>query len=250
VGNTALIAGATGGIGRAVVQRLTADGWTVVAAVRDAAKLEAAALPPYVGDLTDPANCRAAVEHAMRVAGRLDALVNCVGASKPIDLLSLSAEDWGRFRSLNLDLAFFLSQAAARAMVAQGEGGAIIHFGSLSAHSGGANAAYAAAKAGIEGLTRHLARALAARGITVNAILPGTTDTGMVRGAFPAEVLAAFAKASPLGRLGRPEEVAHLVAMLLAPAGRYVTGAILPVTGGADLPGALSIPLASGDTQP
>ena len=127
-------------------------------------------------------------------------------------------------------------------MVRLGNGGRIINVSSIGWLSGGANAAYGASKAGIISLTYNMARSLGPHGITANAVTPGIIDTGMVRGAFPGDLFSALRRAAaartPLGRLGRPEDVAGVIHFLASDAANFITGAVIPVTGGMEiLPG-------------
>ena len=187
-------------------------------------------------------DCAALVDMATTGEGRLDVLVNCAGLSRSEPFLEQSPESWEEIRSVNLDGAFSISQAVARTMVRFGNGGRIINISSIGWLSGGANAAYGAAKAGIISLTYNMARSLGPHGITANTITPGIIDTGMVRGAFPGKLFSRLKRSAsartPLGRLGRPEDVAGVVHFLASDAAAFITGAAIPVTGGMEiLPG-------------
>lgn len=232
-----LLVGATGGIGSALARRLHAEGCRLVLAARDPGRLDtlgaelgAASFPL---DATEPAALDAAVARTLDLHGRLDAAVNCVGSIllKPAHLTT--PDEFAATLALNLGTAFHLVRAAARAMLPQGAG-CIALVSSAAAQRGLVNhEAVAAAKAGIEGLTRSAAATYARQGIRVNCVAPGLVRTPLARALVANEAVAkASAALHPLGRLGEADDVASALAWLLHPANRWVTGQVLGVDGG------------------
>lgn len=237
-GPVALVTGGTRGIGRAVTERLVADGWSVLATYRrddDAANALAAGLDRLVvrkADVAATADCEAAVAAAVGAFGHLDHLVGCAAISRDAPVADLRDEDWDAVLATNLSGAFRMARAALGAITASPRG-RIVTVSSVAATMGNAGqASYAAAKAGLLGLTRTLARELAPTGTTVNLVVPGPTrGTGMTADADPAFV-EAIERRIPLHRLGRPEEVAHAVRSLLDDLAAFTTGASVTVDGG------------------
>lgn len=241
-GRVALVTGAGQGMGRAVAVMLAERGAmvavndvnpetaaTVVAELRDRGA-EAIAVP---GDVTDAAAVRAMVDRTIAELGGLHILVNNAGVLRPTKVAEISEAEWDWVIAVNLKGTFLCSQAALPAMRAAGWG-RIINFSSTAGKNvstvGGAH--YTAAKAGILGFTRHLAKEVAADGITVNAVCPGLIDTEMVRATIDDAKVEAYARSFPIPRLGRPEEVADLVVFLASDRAAYITGASLDINGG------------------
>lgn len=240
-GRVALVTGASGGLGRAIALALAAEGAAVgvhYSAHRDRAEAlagvisEAGGRAAVVGgDLTDPATPARVVDETVAALGGLSILVNNAGVVRDTLILRMKDEDWDQVLSTNLTAAFRCTRAALRPMIRQ-RSGRIVNITSVAGQMGNAGQAnYAAAKAGLIGLTRATAREVASRGITVNAVAPGMIDVGITT-QVSAKVVQRFIDAVPLGRMGRAEEVAAAVVYLASDAAGYVTGQVLNVDGG------------------
>ena len=236
--HTALVTGASRGIGRAIALTLAQQGFRVVGTATSPAGAEAItdALAPLGGrglvlNVNDAPACEAAVDGLVREFGGLQVLVNNAGITRDTLAMRMKDEDWDAVLDTNLKAVFRMSRAVIRPMMKQ-RYGRIINITSVVGASGNAGQAnYAAAKAGVAGLTRALARELGSRQITVNCVAPGFIATDMTE-VLPEAHKAALLQQIPAGRLGTPEEVAHAVAFLASPLAGYVTGTELHVNGG------------------
>jgi len=234
----ALVTGASRGIGRAIALALASEGWRVVgtATTESGAAGITEALAAHGGrgialNVTDAAASQAAVDDIVAKEGGLHVLVNNAGITRDGLSMRMKDEDWDAVLDTNLKAVFRLARAATKPMMKQ-RSGRIINITSVVGASGNAGQAnYAAAKAGVAGLTRSLARELGSRGITVNCIAPGFIATDMTE-VLPEAQKAALLAQIPLGRLGAPEEIAAAVAFLASPGGAYITGTELHVNGG------------------
>jgi 3-oxoacyl-[acyl-carrier protein] reductase len=187
------------------------------------------------GDVRDRDLPAACIDTALKAFGRLDHLVTGAGASRPCPLVETEDEEWDRLVDINLSAVFRFSKAAARQMIVQDGGGAIVHISSIAHANGGADLANGSAKGAVATLTYGMAQQLGPHGIRVNAVAPGIIDTPMVRRAFADafdDLVAGARMRTPLGRLGEPEDVAEVIAFLLSSAAAFMTGALVPVTGG------------------
>jgi 3-oxoacyl-[acyl-carrier protein] reductase len=238
-GKVALVTGASRGIGRAVAARFALQGAVVVAAARgDHADACAAELrraghrAEAVGvDLTDTAAVEAIPAGIVSRHGRLDIVVSNAGIARDQLLVRMKRDDWDAVLATNLTATFVLLQAAIRPMLKQ-KFGRIIAVSSVVGQTGNAGQTnYAAAKAGLIGFAKALAREVASRNITVNVIAPGMIDTDMTR-AIHAKAHVDWAAQIPIGRLGSPEEIAAAACYLASDEASYITGHVLAVNGG------------------
>lgn len=231
-----LILGATGGVGSTLARHLVKQGASVALAGRDAERLEALGqeldAPTFTLDARDP---EAVVETAKAVqteAGQLGGIANCVGSLALLPAHRTSLDEWNDTLATNLTSAFGAVKAAATTM--RKTGGSVVLVSSAAAHTGMANhEAIAAAKAGVTGLMRAAASTYATYGIRVNAVAPGMTETPLTAALLEADATRKASTAlHPLGRLGRPEDIAGAIAFLLDPAQSWITGQELGVDGG------------------
>jgi len=236
-GRVALVTGAAQGMGAACARRLAAGRAEVVLFDRQkeplqqlAAELDGLSCP---GDVTSAADIDRAVAAAVERYGRLDILVNAAGIMLSTRFFDLEEDEFERVIAVSLKGSFLTSKAAARPM-RQRNFGRIVHFSSTAGRTvstlGGCH--YTAAKHGVLGLTRALAKELAPHGITVNAVCPGLIDTEMVRDIVTPERIAEYEENFPISRLGTPEEVAETVAFLTSEYAGYITGAPIDINGG------------------
>ena len=230
-GRLALVTGASRGIGRAIAAELAKQGATVIGT---ATSEEGAAKVPGIGrvlDVQDAAACDALIESVRKESGDILILVNNAAVTRDNLALRMKDAEWDAVVDTNLKAVFRLSRAVMRGMM-KARWGRIINITSVVGAAGNAGQSnYAAAKAGVVGMTKSLARELGGRGITANCVAPGFIDTDMTRALSEAQ-RAALLGQIPLGRLGAPEDVAWAVAYLASPAAAYVTGCVLHVNGG------------------
>jgi 3-oxoacyl-[acyl-carrier protein] reductase len=242
-GRRALVTGGSRGIGRAIALTLASRGAAVAvnyrsgeAAARevcDAIAAEGGTAFAVGFDVADPAACDAGVAEAAKRLGGLDILVNNAGISIDALLLRARPEDFDATIATNLRGAFACTKAAARLLLKAKARGRVVNVSSVVGEQGNAGQAmYAASKAGLIGLTKSLARELASRGITVNAVTPGYIETDMTAAAVTGDAREQLIARIPLARIGRAEDVAEAVAFLASDAAAYVTGHVLRVNGG------------------
>jgi 3-oxoacyl-[acyl-carrier protein] reductase len=236
-GKTALVTGASGGLGAAIARTLLAQGARVALSGtrRDALDALAAELGEGAhvcpADLRDPAAADALLAAAEAACGPVDILVNNAGLTRDTLALRMKDADWQAVLDVDLTAPFRLARAALRGMVRR-RGGRIIGISSIVGHTGNPGQAnYAAAKAGLAGMTKALAQEVGSRGITVNLVAPGFIETPMTD-ALSAEQRAKLKGAIPLGRMGQPADVAAAVLYLASEEAAWVTGATLHVNGG------------------
>jgi 3-oxoacyl-[acyl-carrier protein] reductase len=236
-GKSALITGASGGIGAAVAKALHGAGGTVALHGTRAERLEALAgelgqrahVTP--ADLSDRAAAEGLAKQAAEAMGGLDILVNNAGLTRDNLFLRMSAEEWDSVLQVNLTAAFLLSKAVLRPMM-KARWGRIVMVSSVGAYIGAPGQSnYASSKAGLIGLARSIAREYGPRGITANVVAPGPIATDMLD-ALPDDKRAALGAQVPVGRVGTVDEVAAAVTFLASDPAAYITGAVLPVDGG------------------
>jgi NAD(P)-dependent dehydrogenase (short-subunit alcohol dehydrogenase family) len=255
-GRVAFVTGGTRGIGAAICRSLASQGAAVAAgysgndeaATRFREGFErdfpGQGFSVHKGDISSGDDCRRTVQEVIEQHGRLDILVNNAGITADRGVLKMTDDDWQRVMNVNLSGAFYLSQAALRHMLERGSG-RIINISSVIGETGNIGQSnYAAAKSGLFGLTKTLAREAAFQlqragklnglGVTVNTVTPGFIATDMVA-AVPEKVLDTIRARIPLARLGRPEEIARVVHFLAADASSYITGQVWGVNGGLDM---------------
>jgi 3-oxoacyl-[acyl-carrier protein] reductase len=238
-GQVALVTGASRGIGAAIAHELAQRGVKVVgtATSADGAAKVTQALSQFAGsrgavlDVNDASAAEALVEAIAKEHGGLQILVNNAGITRDMLAMRLKDEDWDAVLDTNLKAVFRMSRAVMRTMMKQ-RYGRIVNITSVVGASGNPGQAnYAAAKAGVAGMTRALARELGSRGITVNCVAPGFIETDMTA-VLPEEQQKALLTQIPLGHLGKPADIAHAVAYLASPQAGYVTGQEIHVNGG------------------
>ena len=239
-GQVAIVTGASRGIGEGILQVLAKAGATVVGTSTSEKGAEAisrrlteagAKGSGMVLDVRDAAQCAALVEKVQAAHGPVSILVNNAGATRDNLLARMKDEEWDDIQATNLKSVFVLSRAVLRGMM-KARAGRIVNVSSVVGFTGNAGQAnYAAAKAGVVGFSKSLAREVGSRNITVNCVAPGFIETDMTR-ALADEQVERLVENVPLGRLGRVDDIAQAVAFLCSPAAAYITGATLHVNGG------------------
>jgi acetoacetyl-CoA reductase len=240
----AIVTGGARGIGAAITTTLARAGYHVAAgystnqAAADelAGKLtsEGLFLTVHKGNVGQPEDCRRVIDEVLSQHGRVDILVNNAGVTVDKTVRRMSVDDWHAVLRVNLSGAFYMVKAVLEHMLERGSG-RIINISSVVGETGAfGQANYAASKSGLYGLTKSLALETGRKGITVNMVAPGYTDTDMIA-AVPTDVLEHYVSQIPVGRLGRPEEVARVVHFLADDDASYITGALIPVNGGLEM---------------
>lgn len=241
-GKVVVVTGGAQGIGRATAKRFLAEGAKVVIADVNIERLNATSaeigtpdnLLPVVTDVADPDQIDAMIAAAIKAFGRIDVMVNNAGIAPVMDFLDVSPETFDQVIGVNLKGAFLGTQAAARAMIAQGQGGVIINMSSINSGLANPNVAtYAISKGGMNQVTSTAAVAFAPYGIRVCGVGPGTIATEIIQGAFTERAgMHAILARTPMGRLGAPEEIAGVVAFLASDDASYITGETIYPDGG------------------
>jgi 3-oxoacyl-[acyl-carrier protein] reductase len=240
-GRVALVTGAGRGIGRAIAEELARRGADIVLADRmlEGAQQSAAEIATQTGrqtmavevDVSSLESAKAMVEQAIKSFGKVDILVNNAGITRDDLIMRMEEEDWDAVIDINLKGAWNCSKAVIRAMM-KARYGRIVNISSVSGLAGQAGQTnYSASKAGLIGFTKALAREVASRQITVNAVAPGFVPTALTVD-LPEDLKEAMMKITPLGRMGKPEEIAYAVAFFASDEAAYITGQVLSVDGG------------------
>jgi len=240
IGKVALVTGGTRGIGLAVARRLARAGAQVVICGTSDERLaqavatlqtDGASVASVRADVSDFQQVESLIDKILDKHSRIDIVVNNAGITKDALLLRMSSADWDDVLSVNLKGAFLVTKAAAKVMLKQ-RSGRIVNVTSVIGVIGNAGQAnYAASKAGLIGFTKSVAKELASRNITVNAVAPGFIETDMT-GRLSEQAKAVLLEQIPLGRFGSPDDVAEVVFFLVSEASRYVTGQVVHVDGG------------------
>ena len=238
-GQLALVTGASRGIGAAIALELARRGMKVIgtATTDEGAAHISSTLAAYPGcagknlNVTDAAGIEALIDSLVKEHGGIQVLVNNAGITRDMLAMRLKDEDWDAVLDTNLKAVFRMSRGVMRSMMKQRYGRIISITSVVGASGNPGQANYAAAKAGVAGMTRALARELGSRGITVNCIAPGFIETDMTA-SLPEEQQKALLGQIPLGHLGKPQDIAHAVAFIASPDAGYITGQEIHVNGG------------------
>ena len=242
-GKVAIVTGGSRGIGAAITEALATDGAHVAAGCTSVAKAEAfgatmdergLSVSLNAGNIGDPTDCQRVVDEVMKEHGRLDILVNNAGITVDKTVKNMTVEDWHAVLRVNLSGSFYMSKAALEHLTVSGSG-RIVNISSVIGETGNfGQANYAASKSGLFGLTKTLALEYASKGVTVNAITPGFVETAMIMG-VPEQIREQIIKTIPVGRFGRPDEIARGVRFLVDDNAGYITGSVLAINGGMEM---------------
>jgi 3-oxoacyl-[acyl-carrier protein] reductase len=242
IGRVALVTGAAHGIGLAVASRLSQRGASVTMVDIDLEAMTSAAqslgerMMAIQADVSRQDDVQRTIDQTVEHFGGLDILVNNAGICPLCDFAEVTEADWDRVLAVNIKGAFFCCQAALHHLRKSGDRGRVVNISSVAGQSGGVLAPihYSVSKAGLIVLTKTMARMLAPDRVTVNCVAPGTTATDLTD-AWPEELREKVRLAIPLGRLGRPEEIAEVVAFLVSERAAFITGATIDVNGGLNI---------------
>jgi NAD(P)-dependent dehydrogenase (short-subunit alcohol dehydrogenase family) len=245
-GSVALVTGAQQGIGRAAAAALAKAGADVAInyldneddahATMEACRRHGRKATLVQGDVSRRADAERMVDECVAAFGRIDILVNNAGVFPRVKVVDMTDDEWDYLIDINLKGGFLCAQAAARKMIATGQGGAIVNLSSGALRGVKLGVHYSASKGGVVSMTRAMALELAPHGIRVNAVAPGLTDTAQPRYEHSDEELHALGRALPLGRIGTPGEIADAITFLASPMASFITGQTLHVNGGGYMP--------------